>query len=281
MSEQMEASVSIFDEETLTSDLMGEVLIRAGAWASAQPSSTAGEASNAEPQRICAWSVCRAWRDCLRRQPPLDHLARLLLEVHGPDQALLRAVRCTSVAVDRCDLIRAVLALPNVRADCMDGEALIEAAQLGHVDAVRLLLGWNEHAPRANCREGRALVQAAAGGHEAIVRLLLEWREHAPRADCRGGIALVAAALQGHEGAVRLLLDWREHAPRADSWHGEALVQAAGEGHEAIVRLLLGWKMHAPRADCQRGRPLWLATARGHEQVVRYLEEALKQLQAV
>ena len=181
-------------------DVLGDILIQAGAWPhseevgamqllsradkprriialggiSAAAEARAAVAAAAIP-RICGWSICRAWRDCLRRGPPPDHLARLLLEVHGPDQALIHAVRSTSLAVDRCDLVRAVLGLPGVRADCMEGEALISAAGHGHTDAVRLLLEREEHVPRADCQEGEALVAAASEGHVAVVRLLLDW----------------------------------------------------------------------------------------------------------
>ena len=211
-------------------EVLGDILIRAGAWPhseevgamqllsrankprciialggiSAAAEARAAVAAAAIP-RICGWSICRAWRDCLRRGPPPDHLARLLLEVHGPDRALIHAVRSTSLAVDRCDLIRAVLGLPGVRADCMEGEALISAAEHGHMDAVRLLLEREEHAPRADCQQGEALVAAASEGHVAVVRLLLERREHAPQADCQKGQALVSAAGAGHEdgGSMR------------------------------------------------------------------------------
>ena len=203
-------------------EVLGEILIRAGAWSPARDYAVEegqdggapdnahhiadGDAAaaaappaaiaHAAGPRICGWSICRHWRDCLRGPP--DHLARLLLEVHGPDEALMRAMRCTNIAVDRCDLVRAVLRLPGVRADCQDGAALFQASARGCEEVVRLLLGWKEHAPRADCRDGLALVRAAAGGHEAVVRLLLGWGEHAPRADCHKGQALFSAAQGCH-----------------------------------------------------------------------------------
>ena len=281
-----DSTVSAFADAAFPSDVLCEILIYSGAWSPAANHSVevkagatpnhdilgGGGAVAAARPRICAWSVCQAWRDCLRGPPP-DRLARLLHAVHGPDQALMRAVRCTSTAVDRCDLIRAVLGLPNVRADSENGGALIAAAHNGNVDVVRLLLEWKENAPRADSRDGNALVLAAEGGHEAVVRLLLGWREHAPRADCRDGRAMVSAAGGGHEAVVRLLLEWREHAVRADCQEGWALVTAAYGGHEAVVRLLLEWREHAPRADCNGGRPLSMAIGGGHEEVVRCFEK--------
>ena len=332
-------ATSAFADTAFPSDVLGEILIRAGAWsyaveeeeqdgaaldnahhiayeggAAAPPAEqgpAAAAAAGVARRRMCAWIVCSAWRDCLRGPPP-DHLARLLLEVHGLHGALIRAEKCTSITVDRCALIRAVLKLPGIMANCQDGEtlllwasargcesvmrlllgwrehapladcqdgmALVSAAEGGHEAVVRLLLGWREHAPRADCRDGIAFVLAAAGGHEAVVRLLLGWGEHAPRADCLDGLALVSAAEGGHKAVVQLLLGWREHAPRADCRDGDALVLAAARGNEEIVRLLLGWGEHAPRADCQDGRPLSAATAGGHEQVVRYLQDAINNM---
>ncbi len=56
------------------------------------------------------------------------------------------------------------MSLKVAKADCRDGLAMVEAADSGHVDAVRLLLKWREHSPRAGCRDGQALITAAARG---------------------------------------------------------------------------------------------------------------------
>ena len=200
-------------------DLLGEILVRAGAW---NPGDVA--VPGQRPPRICAWSVCKAWRDCLRGPPgqPPTHLARLLSAVHGPEQALFKAVRCFSKAVEPCALVK--LLLKEARADCQQGHALVIAAFYGNPAVARLLLEWPEHAPRADCQDGRALVLAATEGHEAMVQLLLGWTEHAPRADSQQGEALVGAAQNGHSATARLLLECKEHAPRADCQQGQALV---------------------------------------------------------
>ena len=193
-------TMDVFADAAFPPEVLGEILIRAGAWspagnhaveemqdgavpdnahhiadgdAAVAAAPPAAIAHAARPQ-ICGWSVCRDWRNCLRRGPPPDHLARLLLEVHGPDEALMRALRCTNSAVDRCDLIREVLRLPGVRADCQDGAALFWASARGCEVVVRLMLGWEEHAPRADCQGGCPLTMAIAGGHEQVVRCLQE-----------------------------------------------------------------------------------------------------------
>ena len=103
----------------------------------------------------------------------------------------------------------------------------------GHEGVARLLLGWQEHAPRADCQRGVALLEAVRGGHEGVVRLLLGWPVHAPRADCQGGIALLEAARGGYEGVVRLLIEWPLHDMRADCQEGRALYEAATYGSRA------------------------------------------------
>ena len=59
--------------------------------------------------------------------------------------------------------------------------------------AVELLLTWPEHPARADQLDGEALLHAADNGRDDVVRLLLGWPEHAPKADCRGGEALTNA----------------------------------------------------------------------------------------
>ncbi len=91
------------------------------------------------------------------------------------------------------------------------------------VEVVRLLLSWPEHAPRADCLDGEALVNAAERGHVDMVRLLLSWPEHAPPADSRNGQALVFAAERGHVEVVRLLKDAEARESGMQSSSSESL----------------------------------------------------------
>ncbi|GAX80239.1 hypothetical protein CEUSTIGMA_g7677.t1 [Chlamydomonas eustigma] len=264
-------------------DLLAMVLALAGAW---KP-----ESSAEMQQCITSWSVCRAWRACLLRRH--DTVAHILLSVHQPEEALLRAASCPiSHIVDSHALVRYLLCChPGhdhggifnsqvlVRAisagnediartllehassepapDSLDDSAFFAAAQFGRPSTLQLLLKQDlGKAPQRNHQRGSALVMAAGAGHASVVRLLLEWPYNAPRADCQGGWALVAAA-------------------RGDCLEGEALIAAAGAGHLEVVRMLLEWPIRAPPPDCQGRRALLAASNQGHAHTLRLLEACL------
>lgn len=94
--------------------------------------------------------------------------------------------------------------------------ALCSAAAGGHNTIIQVLLTWHK-CVRADCMQGWALIRAAEKGHENTVQLLLKWPEYAPRADCREGLALAVASENGHENIVKMLLEWPENAPCAES----------------------------------------------------------------
>eukprot|EP00955_Chlamydomonas_euryale_P021901 231065-Chlamydomonas_euryale.AAC.1 len=80
--------------ERLPAAVLALVLCKAGAWRSDAPrgcgADSGGAGSIDSGAATAAWSVCRAWRDVLLTS---EHtLAALLLEVHGPRGALLRAL---------------------------------------------------------------------------------------------------------------------------------------------------------------------------------------------
>ncbi len=201
--------------DRLDDDTLPLVLTSAGAWPFTIPSYCRVARAH-DGRRLTIWKpaviiqrscldVCRSWRDCFLCSP--DRMAQLLREVHGPEEALIRAAGCTSRTVDQLALLRETL--KTARADCKGGKALVIAAHLGNEAAVKLLLSWPDNAPRADCNGGEALFCAASAGHEAVVRLLLE-SCHPPRADLgmmnHDGEVLARAAMEGHEAVVLLLL---------------------------------------------------------------------------
>lgn len=68
--------------------------------------------------RIAAWLVCRDWRDALRGSAV--HLAAALIAAHGPEQALVRAVRCKSAHTQPLALVQEVLRQCGPHLPCLE-----------------------------------------------------------------------------------------------------------------------------------------------------------------
>ena len=157
---------------------------------------------------------------------------------------------------------------------------MIAAAESGHIDVMRLLLGFPRFAPRADCDDGMALVKATGNGHYDAVELLLGWPKYPPFANSSGtqgerGQALVEAAKGGHTSVMQLLLGQAKGAASANCQYGKALVEAASRGHFEAARLLLEWPGgKAPYADTRGGRALFTAAERGDNRMLRLLLES-------
>ena len=146
------------------------------------------------------------------RDPTDQMIAEILLSSRFYPKEALR--RTFGRAWDRdkserlASIVRHMLRHPTLRRFRLfrHPDILISAAEHGHAEVVRLLLGYGRHASRADCQYGDALVAAAKNGHAEVVRTLLEWPVHAPSADCQHGRALNLAARYGHTEVVRTLM---------------------------------------------------------------------------
>ena len=136
---------------------------------------------------------------------------------------------------------------------------LIQAAQEGSEQTVRLLLASTENPRHVGVNGSTALMWAAYQGHEQIVRLLLNTDESRPGHQNEEGVtALILAARHGHEQIVRLLLATNESNPgHRNNFGSTALMRAAQEGHEQIVRLLLASGESNPGNRNKRGSTAW------------------------
>ncbi|MDD4081743.1 MAG: ankyrin repeat domain-containing protein, partial [Sphaerochaetaceae bacterium] len=133
--------------------------------------------------------------------------------------------------------------------------ALLNAAEFGHLDIVKLLLPYSD--PKA-C-DSYALRYAATNGYLNIVKLLIPVSDPKAYSSC----ALRNAALNGHLEIVKLLLPVSD--PKAyDSY---ALRWAARNGHLEIVKLLL------PISDPKvyNSEALRYAAENGHLEIVKLL----------
>ncbi|KAL2829908.1 ankyrin repeat-containing domain protein [Aspergillus pseudoustus] len=166
---------------------------------------------------------------------------------------------------------------------------LIWAAQSGHIEMIRLLLGQQEAVDvnRFSFHDRRtALWHAIYRGREDIVALLLDSGANAlgmapfNGRDRDPGDRLKPhgyAALKGHEGIVKLLLRITSLDPNCrDHLNRSPLSLATEAGHTGVVTLLIKTgAVHLDSKDNVLGRtPLLWAAAHEHEEIIRHLIEA-------
>ncbi|KAH6881167.1 ankyrin repeat-containing domain protein [Thelonectria olida] len=120
--------------------------------------------------------------------------------------------------------------------------ALLQAAQHGYADIVKLLLGTGKAHVKSRDKYGRTpLSYAAERGHVGIVRLLLTTDDvEVDSRNNNGWTPLWYAATNCHEGIVNLLLDTgKADANSKNNRDLTPLRWAIAVGHEEMVRLLL------------------------------------------
>jgi ankyrin repeat protein len=143
-------------------------------------------------------------------------------------------------------------------------DALVRAAENGHVDVVDCLL---RYAVYPSYHGNRAIQSAATNGHLAVVERLLRDKRFDPSDD--DSYAVQLAAQNGHLSVVERLLQDKRVDPSADD--NFAVLWAAKNGHLAIVERLLQDERVDPSANDLAVR--W-AAFNGHLAVVdRLLED--------
>jgi ankyrin repeat protein len=155
--------------------------------------------------------------------------------------------------------------------------ALIQAARVGNVTAVRVLVkDYKADVDRTNKEGATPLIVAAQAGHATIVRALVkEFGADVDKAILSTGVtALMLGAKYGQKKVVKMLVEEGVDVDRASADTGAtSLIDAAEEGHTDVVRVLL----EKGKADVDKARtdngatPLVLASQNGHLEVVRAL----------
>ena len=162
--------------------------------------------------------------------------------------------------------------------------ALVEAAQEGHSNVVRLLLESGADKDKTGFRGLRSqtpLQFAAANGDAEVARLLLAHGADKDKTAHSGETPLITAASNGHSEVVKLLLDCGADRFKAANGGMTLLYAAAASGHLEVVKVLLNGfadkdlKEYIDLYNClQTGEtPLSGAAAGGHVDVVRLLLE--------
>ena len=149
--------------------------------------------------------------------------------------------------------------------------SLLEAANVGHTEAVQFLLELGSDVDYVNNDGSTALMIATNSGHEQVVQLLLKEHANINLQGKDGETALMLASQNGYNQVVELLL--KEHTnidtQKEDGW--TALMLASYNGHHLVVELLL--KEHADINHQGKDglTALMVASQNGHYQVVELL----------
>jgi ankyrin repeat protein len=157
------------------------------------------------------------------------------------------------------------------------GKALEAAARANNVSGLQILFAHGAtFSSRSGFGSGGPLQEAADVGKVEAVRLLLQHGADANPVIPEGmhGYPLQAAAQYGSEEAVQILLDAGANVNAVGGYHGTALQAAARYGRERLVKLLLA---SGADVNIQGGiykNALESAVKRGHDNVARILLEA-------
>ncbi|MBK5964905.1 hypothetical protein CCR95_12630 [Thiocystis minor] len=126
------------------------------------------------------------------------------------------------------------------------GEALLEVAEQGDLDALDQLLAKHRQPDVRDSCDWTPLMKAALYGHTPVVARLLDAGASVDAMDKGGYTAMMLAASNNHAEAVDLLLRrgaMVDHQESTEGW--TALIWAAKQGHLKSVDTLL--RYHADR----------------------------------
>lgn len=206
------------------------------------------------------------------------HAARSLLEVQ-PDAMLDDGILSLAADLGHVEIVR-LLADAKAQLDVADAiisGPLSHAVMAGRSDVVLLLLERKAEVHAVDAEGYMPLSYATMDGDTATVRLLLEARAHVnfvnpdPRRD-NDQTALTCAASKGHLATASVLVEARAAINAVDGRGRTPLFYAAAEGNMAMAELLLGAKADVHTA--QHDPPLQIATTRGHADMVQLLHGA-------
>lgn len=151
---------------------------------------------------------------------------------------------------------------PKGRLDSAKVEAVIEAANRGHLEVIQGLLA---NGTISIPDRGQAAINAARGGHLKVIQELLG--NGAYIRDMDRGRAVIDAARGGHFEVIQELLAGGAFIGRES--RGEAVVLAAGHGNLEVVRALLANGATIPSIE-RDDAVLWAARG-GYPQVIQVL----------
>ncbi len=171
-------------------------------------------------------------------------------------------------------LITLVACSPSDSDDSPDnssGEALLDVAEQGNLDALNALLVRHRPDVRDSC-DWTPLMKAALYGHTPVVARLLDAGASIDAVDKGGYTAMMLAASNNHAATVELLIERGAMIDHREDTEGlTALIWAAKQGHAKTVETLLRHRADRTLKDFGgRTAADWAATG-GYAEVQRLL----------
>lgn len=157
------------------------------------------------------------------------------------------------------------------RGDRAIGEALIEAAEDGDIEAVTSLLDSGVDVNMVVVGDGTALLAAARGNQLEMVGFLLDRGAEVNLGVEGDGTPLINAARDAALSVVKLLVERGADINLGMRGDGNPLIMAAGDGHVDVVRYLLDQGADIERVVPGDENALIHACDRGHLDVVKLL----------
>ena len=150
-----------------------------------------------------------------------------------------------------------------------DSQALRIACVYGHIDVVRLLLGFDHAQTDVEC----AFRTAVRRGHASTARLFLDLG--LTTRDDVGDLQrrLKDAAFYGHADMVELLLECGPTLDDVRADNNEAFCTATSRGHVRIAKALFAYGLTLDDVRIRNNEVLRAASRNGHEAVVQFLLE--------
>ena len=148
---------------------------------------------------------------------------------------------------------------------------IIEAARIGNIEDVKLLLKEYADINIQKEDEWTALMLASQNGHTQVVELLLKENADVNAQKEDGWTALMIASNDGHTEVVELLLKDNADVNTQNEEGWTALMIASQNGHTQVVELLLKKNADVNIQKEDEWTALMLASQNGHTQVVELL----------
>lgn len=158
------------------------------------------------------------------------------------------------------------------------GLQLIDAAQKGDIDNVKILLDKGADI-NAKDKEGRtALITAAMNGHPVTMKLLLNRGAEINIKDKENKTALIRAAANDNPATVQILLDRGALVNTRDKDGRTALIWSARYGHLAVAQILVENGADLTIQDNTGVTASELAKRKGNSYTARFLLGALNKM---